>query len=318
VPRPDQAGLPNAERARIAASASIRIAGYAKARGKADPSGDLARRAADAGHTMSGIRRSATWTLDTAPLGHDVAAANAGFKSVGIRITGRRPNDPWASVIGNKAAIAELRQRAAGAGVRISNVSAYHMYPDIGEAHLKAIIETVAELGSKIFVANSYDPDEDAYVAKLRTLCQLGRSAGIRVAVEFMRYSAVKGLFDAQRVIEKVGLPNAGILIDALHLARSGGTPADIRKVPASMVVFAQLCDGKHLAKEPTIDELRYEARNGRLFPGDGNLPLREFLAALPEGTEIEYEVPRQDFGGLTLDERAKVAFSVFNSYLGN
>ena len=33
-------------------------------------------------------------------------------------------------------------------------------------------------------------------------------------------------------------------------------------------------------------------------------------------GTEIEYEVPRHDLGCLTLAERAKIAHSVFNSYL--
>ena len=265
---------------------------------------------------MTGIRTLGYLTLDTAPVPTIEAAAAAGFKSVGIRITGRRLRDPYTQVIGNRQAIAAIRERVKDTGISLSNISAYHLYPDVGIDDMKRVIETVVELGAGIMVANSYDPDEQSYVDRLHRYAELGASGGVRVAVEFMRYSAVKTIGDASRVVKKVGAANVGILIDSLHLARSGGSPADIRKLDPATIVFAQLCDGKYLPGEPTEDELRYEARNGRLYPGDGCLPLREFLAALPAETEIEYEVPRQDLGALTLAERAKVGFSVFQTFL--
>jgi sugar phosphate isomerase/epimerase len=265
---------------------------------------------------VTGRRTLGYLTLNAGPLETVEAAAAAGFESVGIRITGRRIADEHPKVIGNLQMIRALRQRVADAGMVLSNVSAYHFYPDVRMDELDRAMEAIIELRCGILVSNSYHPDEASYVAALQRLCATGRSAGVRVAVEFMRYSAVKSLGDALRIIEQVGAPNIGVLIDALHLARSGGSPADIGKLDPASIVFAQLCDGKQVDAAMTEEQLRHEARTGRLYPGDGCLPLREFLEALPPGTEIEYEVPRQDLAGLTLAERAKVAHSVFNSYL--
>ena len=265
---------------------------------------------------MTGIRTLGYLTLDADPLETIDAAAEAGFKSVGIRITGRRVADPYTQVVGNRQAIAAIRRRIADTGLTLSNISAYHLYPDVGVDHMKGVIETVLELGAGIMVANSYDPDERSYVEKVRRYCELGAAGNVRVAVEFMRYSAMKTIQDAARVVRSVAHPNAGILVDALHLARSGGTPADIRALDPTSIVFAQLCDAKAVHGVPSEDALRHEARTGRLYPGDGALPLREFLAALPAGTEIEYEVPRQDLGALTLAEKARVAYSAFMTFL--
>jgi sugar phosphate isomerase/epimerase len=265
---------------------------------------------------MTGVRTLGYLTLDAGPLETIDAAAAAGFRSVGIRITGRRIADPFASIVGNRQAISAIRQRAADTGVALSNVSAYHLYPDVDMDAMKRVMDAVLELGAGVMVANSYDADESSFISKLRSYCELGAPSGLRVAVEFMRYSAVKTIHDAARVVETVGAANAGILVDALHLARSGGTPADIGKIDARRIVFAQICDGKHLAAPASEDQLRVEARTGRLYPGDGNLPLREFLKAMPQALEIEYEVPRHDLGFLTLAERAKVAYSVFHSFL--
>ena len=265
---------------------------------------------------MNGIRTLGYLTLDTGPLETIEAAAAAGFNSVGIRITGRRIDDPFTKVIGNKQAIAAIRRRISDTGLLLSNISAYHFYSDVSDDHVKKVMDTVIELGSGVLVSNSYDPNEQAYVDKLGRYCELGASAGVRIAVEFMRYSAVKSIHDASRIINAIGAPNLGYLIDVLHLARSGGTPNDIRSVDPSSIIFAQLCDGKNLKDNLSDMQLRDEARNGRLYPGDGSLPLHEFLSALPIGTEIEYEVPRKDLRFLTYAERAKVAFSVFTTFL--
>jgi len=265
---------------------------------------------------VPGIRTLGYLTLDAPPADTIDAAAAAGFTSVGIRITGRRRADPYAHVVGNRAAIADLRHRAADQGVRLSNISAYHFYPDVTDDDLQRVMETVIALGSGIVVANSYDPDENAYVEKLARYCDAGRVAGVRIAVEFMKYSAVRSIEDARRVIERVGAPNIGLLIDPLHLSRSGGTPADVRALDPGRIVFAQLCDARAVTRAPSVEALRHEARTGRLFPGDGDLPLRDFLSALPADVEIEYEVPRQDLTTLTLAERARVAYSVCSAYL--
>lgn len=265
---------------------------------------------------MSGLRTLGYLTLDAPPADTIDAAAAAGFGSVGIRISGRWRDDPWTPVIGKPAVIADLRRRAADQGVKLSTISSYFIYPHVASDDLARVMETAGELGAATVVTNGYDPDLGAYVEKLARYCELGRAAGVRVAIEFMKYSEVRNIHDACRVVERVGAPNLGVLVDPLHLARSGGTPADVRAADPTLIAFAQLCDAKAPRHEPTNDELRYEARTERLYPGDGALPLREFLAALPPGIEIEYEVPRQNLGALTLGQRARVAYSAFNWFM--
>jgi hypothetical protein len=41
-----------------------------------------------------------------------------------------------------------------------------------------------------------------------------------------------------------------------------------------------------------------HEARAARLLPGEGRLPLRELLAALPDGIPVAVEAPRSGVGG--------------------
>lgn len=265
---------------------------------------------------MSGLRTLGYLTLDAPPADTIDAAGTAGFASVGIRISGRWRDDPWTPVIGNRKAIADLRTRAADQGVRLSNISSYHIYPHVTVDDLARVMETSAELGAGTVVTNGYDPDLDVYVEKLQRYCELGNAAGVRVGIEFMKYSEVRTIHDARRVVERVGAANLGIVVDALHLTRSGGTPADVRTVDARLIAFAQLCDARTPRHAPTTDELRREARTERLYPGDGDLPLREFLAAFPPGTEIEYEVPRQNLGSLTLAQRARVAYSAFEWFM--
>src|SRR6202040_247001 len=85
--------------------------------------------------------------------------------------------------------------------------------------------------------------------------------------------------------------PNGGVLVDALHLSRTGGTPLDVRAAPAGFIRSAQLCDA--VAERPSSQEaIIKEARSGRLPPGHGTLPLRDLLAELPAGTVLSIEVP--------------------------
>lgn len=279
---------------------------------------------------MTAIRTLGYLTLDAPPLETIDAAAAAGFESVGIRITGRRMHDPYTSVIGEPSTIAQIRKRVADRGIRLSNVSAYHLWPDVGIDPLYRVVDTTLELGAKILVANSYDPDEQSFIDRVGRMCERGAKDGLRIAIEFMRYSAVRSIADCTRIIDQVGAPNLGYLLDALHLARSGGTADAVRSVDPAHVIFAQLCDAKRAPRfveedlagggsapsKDAEDFLRVEARTGRLYPDDGVLPLRDFIAALPPGTEIEYEVPRRDLKELTLAERAKVAHSVFYTWL--
>jgi sugar phosphate isomerase/epimerase len=257
-------------------------------------------------------------TLNAPPAETIGAAIAGGFKSVGIRITGRRLSDPYTHVIGNPPMIKEIKHRAADGGIRLANISAYHLFPDVQLSHLQSVIETTAELGSKVIVAICNQPDDARFSDLFGRYCEMAGKYGIRIALEFMRYSNVRTIKRAEHIVKTWGQSSTGLLIDALHLDRSGGTVAAVAKVDPERIVFFQLCDAKKLKASPSMEELRSEARTRRLAPGDGELPLFDLLDTLPDSVEIEYEVPRPEQAHLPLEERARIAAERFRTYMAD
>jgi sugar phosphate isomerase/epimerase len=138
----------------------------------------------------------------------------------------------------------------------------------------------------------SSDPDRAATVAKYAALCAHARTLGMRLSLEFGLFTEVKTIADALAIVEATGDPDAALLIDPLHLARSGGTPADVARVPRGRFAYAQFCDapatGAHADDAAAILE---EALDGRLQCGDGGLPLAELLDALPAEVTLSIEL---------------------------
>lgn len=67
---------------------------------------------------------------------------------------------------------------------------------------------------------------------------------------------------------------NGKVLIDALHLFRSGGTVADVQAMDAHLIGALQLCDAPLQGPDPSdTPAILAEARAGRLPPLEGELP---------------------------------------------
>ncbi|MFO1398914.1 MAG: sugar phosphate isomerase/epimerase [Burkholderiales bacterium] len=250
--------------------------------------------------------------LGTTPEATIEAAAAAGFAAAGVRICARRPGDPFAGepLLGRMREARELRGRTADLGLRVSNVSAYQFYPDVGWDDVAPAIDVASALGAPIIVANGFDPDLARFTDLLARYCADAHEAGIRIALEFLPYSAVRDLETALRVVMQTGAPNAGVLVDALHLDRSGATPADIARIPPARITFAQLCDARRWSGPRTDALLLTEARTARLPAGEGELPLFAFMDALPPDLEVEYEVARADLAQASPREKARQAFA--------
>ena len=60
----------------------------------------------------------------------------------------------------------------------------------------------------------------------------------------------------------------------------------------------------------PADDWARTESRTGRLFPGHGQLPLTELVAAFPAGGALSVEAPVAAMAGRSVAERAARAFA--------
>jgi len=119
-----------------------------------------------------------------------------------------------------------------------------------------------------------------------------------------MRWRAVGNLAQARQIVEGAGQANGGILVDALHLFRSGGDVAMLADIDPRWLRAVQLCDAPLLAPPEAL--IITEAREGRLPPGQGQLPLAGLLAALPKDVQVSVEMP---YGALESQARLALAY---------
>ena len=137
----------------------------------------------------------------------------------------------------------------------------------------------------------------------------------MQVCLEFAIYTGVRTLAHAAQMVTRSKRANASVLVDALHFSRSGGIPAHIAQVAPALFRYAQICDASADMPGPTdTPALIREARTGRLLPGEGVLPLRELVAALPAGVPLAIEAPCRATAELPAVERAKRAYQALSA----
>lgn len=258
---------------------------------------------------------------DAGPLELLDAAAAAGFDSVNMWLI---PPPALANfslkcglttpVVGDARLIREIKLRVASTGVGVFEASCGWMSPAFDPSTIARVFDTMAEIGTRRASLVGWDADRGRLVTNLAALCSDAATYGIDVSLEFMPYSAVRTVADAADVLEAVGAANLDVLVDALHLARSGGTPADLHILGPGEIGVLQLCDAPAVGPPP--DKLRDESVNNRLYPGDGNLPLYELLAAVPAEIVIELEIPSAADAAKSIEERARLCADRSRSFI--
>ena len=126
----------------------------------------------------------------------------------------------------------------------------------------------------------------------------MAKAVGLGVELEFPSWTETPDLSEATRVLRAVERPNAGMLIDMLHFARSRSSIEELKKLPREWFRFAHVCDAA--AEIPATNEgLIHTARAERLFPGEGGIDGRGILAAMPQDIPYTLEIPRVTLAAL-------------------
>jgi sugar phosphate isomerase/epimerase len=264
------------------------------------------------GTAMNALSLANLSVADAGPLELIDAAGAAGFDSVNMWLV---PPPAMAAinaitgttqpVVGNTALIRDINDRIDATGVSVFEASCGWLSPDFDPSAVERVLETMAQIGTRRVSLVGWDTDRGRLLANLHALCAEAAAYEITVTLEFMPYSAVRTVADAAAVLVAVGARNLDVLVDALHLARSGGTPADLRVLDARQIGVFQLCDAP--ANGPAAEMLRDESVNRRRYPGEGELPLHELLDALPANIVIEIEIPTVEHASESIVERARL-----------
>lgn len=219
------------------------------------------------------------------------AAAGAGFDAVGLRLFPAFPGAPCYAVPQGSDAARELRLRLDDTGLEVFDIEFVVLDADFRPRSVLPVLEDAAALGAKRLSVCGQDTDRARLTENFAALCAIAAGVGMSVDLENMGWRPVRSVADSLDVVQASGAANAGVLIDALHLFRNGGTVEDVAAIPAGLVRHAQLCDLR--GSDPETDKARIqEAREGRYAPGEGELPLTGLVATLPGDARISVEVP--------------------------
>lgn len=229
-------------------------------------------------------------------------AAAVGVRRVCVRLAPAHEGDPVPDVLRQPGGVTRLRRQVADAGLEVLDVEVLRLRQEDAVRDHERMLEAAAELGAVHVLVIGNDPDEERTADRLEALCALGEPLGVRPALEFMAFTAVPDLGACVRIVERAGR-RPGVLVDPLHLARSGGSPEDVARIDRDLLPYAQFCDAA--GPRPESDaELAAEARERRLPPGAGELPLEAVVRALPPDAPLALEVPGPPAALLSEPER--------------
>jgi sugar phosphate isomerase/epimerase len=241
--------------------------------------------------------------LDVSPPELVTIAREAGFDSVSPRVSTSAPGEePWPMTPGSPM-LQETVRRLDDTGIRVLAIEVVRIGPDTRREDYERTLETGARLRARYMTVNCDDPDVERACETFAALTAEAIPYGLRPVIEPIVYTQVSNLDEAIYIAERSG--GGGILLDTLHFQRYGGRLEQLRSVNPQLLSYVQLCDAPlappsglprplKLPRGQSTDgnDLQLESRAMRLLPGDGELPLAEFLAALPEGIPVSVEAP--------------------------
>jgi sugar phosphate isomerase/epimerase len=244
--------------------------------------------------------------LDAEPVEVVSAAAAAGFDACGLRL------DPAHS---SRSLVRAVRSRLADVGISLLDLEVIRMRAGRPVAEHRPSLELAAELGADWALTVLHIPDPLEQVDRLGHLDEIAAELGVRLSVEFMAFTALHDFAAATALVEAV--PRCRVLVDALHLARTGGSAEQVAPY-AGLLSYVQLCDAPLVARAGNSpDALADEARHHRLLPGAGELDLDGLVRVTP-GVPRSVEVQSDELTvAMTPAERAVAAYRAGRAVVG-
>lgn len=218
-------------------------------------------------------------------------AARAGYQQVGLRLLTAASGGTAYPLMQDAAALADTLARMRDTGVGVFDLEIVRVGATFRASEHLPFFEVGARLGAKAMLVAGDDPDEARLTASFAALCEASAPFGLSADLEFMPWTKVPDARTALRIVTGAAQANGGVLVDALHFARSASSFADIAAIPRHRLHYAQICDAP--AEVPaTVEGLIQTARCERLLPGEGGIDLAGLFKMLPKDLPISVEIP--------------------------
>ena len=184
---------------------------------------------------------------------------------------------------------AEARQLIEGLGLKTITFQPFRDFEGMPEpqrskvfARAERKFDVMAELGCDLLmVCSNLSPDALGGIERAASdFHELGERAarrGMRVAFEALSWGRhIHDYRDAWEVVRRADHPAVGLVLDSFHILALGTDLSAIRSIPKDRIFLVQMADAPKL----DMDYLSW-SRHHRCFPGQGELPIGEFMRAL-------------------------------------
>ncbi len=223
----------------------------------------------------------AATTLPVAdPLAFVDTAAQAGFTGVGLRLY--QPSGAPAPFATDPAQIRAVKTALAATGLSVLDVFSCYLRPEVDFDGLRAALACGAELGARYALAICADTEWPRLADNLGRLCMLAAEYGITPALEAPLQDRIIPTVERTLALVDAAGGTPVVCLDTYQLFRTGESAGVVKEQPARFP-YVQLADGH---ATPVATRLA----------GEGSVPLRELVAALPESLPLSLEcVPPND-----------------------
>ncbi|MDE2403104.1 MAG: sugar phosphate isomerase/epimerase [Sphingomonadales bacterium] len=223
---------------------------------------------------------------DTSPQTAIRAAAEAGFDACSLWVI---PPALFPSPLLTPAMERECAAIIADTGIGVITLEVFDLHSMAAVESCRPQLEMGARLGGKAALAINYsNPDRAASAEILARFAEVAAGFGLSTNLEPVAGGKSRTLAEAYDLARRSGA-DVGLCFDPHHLIRAGGGPADLATLPPGAIRYVQVCDGP--IPQPA-DIVMTEAVCERLYPGDGDFPLRDLLRAAPRDVPIGIECP--------------------------
>jgi sugar phosphate isomerase/epimerase len=236
--------------------------------------------------------------LGMPPVEHIGLAAELGCAGISLGQSGRalahfgysdfQPYPDW-SLANEPGLRRDVKAALRDTGVQISLGEGFRVLPGTEIRDAAGALDIMAEFGAQHINGGSSDPDMERSYDQLALLADMVIERGMKLELEFAPSNVLKTVEAGLAALDHIGRDRCSLLLDAMHFFRSGGTLETLAGLDPSVIGYAQLCD---VPVAPQHDEYIQEAMFARMVPGEGELPLRELVAALSGDIWIGLEVP--------------------------
>lgn len=215
----------------------------------------------------------------TAPMDYIHATKNAGYEGIGIRLyraPGRTYN--FNPIVGQPTLMRDVKKAIGDLGLEMYDIYSYYLQPEMEWDIILPTLDYAAELKPKYLLVIGDDSEWNRMCDNMGRLCEKLKPMNIQACIEAYA-TCLTPLATAVKFAMDCREHNVGLCLDPRQAFRDEKDSAFalLRDVDRALLPYAQINDSTSFG-------------NNGILPGEGDVPLFDYLDALPPGIDLSTE----------------------------